>query len=348
MLSGQCFVQQNVDKSGQQDGFEIGDEASERGAMTRVLITGIAGFVGTHLAHYLLSKGNQLFGFDLAASSLSPALAQRVRLYSGDICDQTALKQVLTEAQPDIVYHLAGVLKSTDAKKFYTVHVLGTVALFEAIIGLGITPKVLVASSSAVYGRGFGGKPITEQFKLRPITHYAVSKVAQETVAYRYWLAHQLPVVCTRTFNLIGPGQPPELACSAFARQIALAEHTEKADTVITGNLSAQRDFTDVRDAVRAYDLITTFGKPGLTYNVCSGGTVSIRQCLDMLLEMVHVSLKTTVDPGRLQPHDVPIQVGNAARLYDHTGWKPEITLQQSLADLLHYWRQEVRSQISG
>ena len=316
--------------------------------MKRVLVTGVAGFVGTHLAHCLLSGGNQLFGFDQTGATLSPALANCVELYSGDICDQATLEQVLTEVQPDTLYHLAGILKSADAREFYVVNVLGSLALFEALVHVGIAPKVLVASSSAVYGRGFGNQSITEQFKLRPITHYGVSKVAQEAVAYRYFLAHQLPIVCTRTFNLIGPGQPAGLACSAFARQIALAEHVGKTGTIATGDLSTQRDFTNVRDAVRAYDLITTFGKPGLTYNVCSGRAVSIRQCLDTLLEMAHVPLETTADPAHLQPNDVPIQVGSAAKLLSHTGWKPELTLQQSLADLIDYWRQEVRSQSSG
>ena len=316
--------------------------------MTRVLITGISGFTGTHLARHLLAKGVRVFGFARASTNLPLVLAENVSLHFDDIRNQAAIKELLTQAQPDIIYHLAGILKSTEVEKLYEINVLGTVALFEAIIELGIAPMVLVTSSSAVYGKGFGGKPITERFQLRPITYYAISKVAQEFVAYRYYSAYKLPVICTRAFNLIGPGQPSTLACSAFARQIALAEQTRKMDTIMTGDLSARRDFTDVRDVVRAYALLAQSGKPGLIYNVCSQKAVSIKQCLNMLLEMAHVSLETVVDPARLQAHDVPVQVGSAARLFNHTGWKPEITLQQSLADLLNDWRQKVKSEITG
>jgi GDP-4-dehydro-6-deoxy-D-mannose reductase len=316
--------------------------------VTRTLITGVSGFTGIHLAQYLLTKGEQVVGLDQTLAGLPPVVAQTVTLYSGDICSPVTLKQVLSETQPDVVYHLAGVAKSNEIERFYEINVLGTVALFEAVVESGVTPKILVTSSSAVYGRGLGRKPLTEQFKLRPITHYGISKVAQETVAYRYYLVHNLPVICTRAFNLIGPGQPPTLACSAFARQIALAEHTRQIDTIVTGDLGAQRDFTDVRDVARAYALAAQVGKPGLTYNVCSQRAVSIKHCLDMLLEMADVPLKTRIDPASLQASDVPFQVGSAARLFKHTGWQSEITLRQSLADLLDYWRQQVASQTLG
>jgi len=309
------------------------------------LITGIAGFTGIHLAQYALANGTQVAGFDHAPGGLPPALADKVSLYSGDIRNQAVLKRALAETRPDVIYHLAGITKSKDVEKFYEINVLGTVALFEAIVELGLTPKVLVASSSAVYGKGLGYRPITENFKLRPATHYAVSKVAQETIAYRYHLVYNIPIICTRAFNLIGPRQSPVLACSAFARQIALAERTKQIDTLVTGDLSPRRDFVDVRDAVRAYSLVVKSGKPGLAYNVCSQQAISIKQCLDLLLEMTSIPLKTIVAPTNLQVGDVPIQIGCAARLVKHTGWRPEITLEQSLADLLDYWRQQVKSQ---
>ena len=313
--------------------------------MMHVLITGIAGFTGIHLAQYVLTNGAQVVGFDQASNGLPPALADKVSFNSGDIRSQAVLRRVLAETQPDIIYHLAGLLKSTDAKEFYEINVLGTLALFEAIVELGLTPKVLVTSSSAVYGRGSGNRPLTENFKLRPTTHYAVSKVAQEAIAYRYHLVYNIPIICTRAFNLIGPRQSPVLACSAFARQIALAERTKQIDTLVTGDLSPRRDFVDVRDAVRAYSLVVKSGKPGLAYNVCSQQAISIKQCLDLLLEMTSIPLKTIVAPANLQVGDVPVQIGCAARLVKHTGWRPEIPLEQSLADLLDYWRQQVKSQ---
>ncbi len=316
--------------------------------MTKVLITGIGGFTGAHLTQHLLANGEQVFGFDQPSSRLPSVLAKDVYLYSGDIRCQTILEKTLAEVQPDIIYHLAGILKSANVEKFYKINVLGTVALFEAIVRLKIAPKVLVTSSSAVYGKGFAGRPITEQFKLRPITHYGVSKISQEAVAFHYHLVYNIPVFCIRAFNLIGPGQPPTLACSVFAQQIALLEKMGQATPIMTGNVDTQRDFTDVRDVVRAYDLIAKFAKAGLTYNICSERAVSIKHCLARLLEMAHISLETKVDIARWQANDVPIQVGSAARLFNHVGWQPEITLEQSLTDLLNDWRQKIKSQTSG
>ncbi len=312
--------------------------------MTRILITGITGFTGVHLAHHLLLKGAEVFGFSRTVTELPPVLAERVDLYSGDICHQATLEKVLVETQPDIIYHLAGLLKAAKVEDFYQINVLGTVALFEAIIAVGLTPKVLVSSSSAVYGKGVGSRPITEQFQLRPITHYGISKVAQEAVARRYYLTHRLPVVTTRAFNLLGPGQPLTLACSAFARQIALAEQSGAGGEIVTGNLSARRDFTDVRDVVQAYELIAQQGKAGDVYNVCSQQAISTQTCLEMLISLASVPLKVTLDPAQTQTNDVPLQIGSVAKLFQRAGWRAKITLQQSLADLLDDWRQKVKS----
>lgn len=311
--------------------------------MTRLLITGITGFTGAHLACHLLAQGAQVFGFSRGAAELPAALAERISLYSGDIRHQATLEKILVEVQPDIIYHLAGLLKSAKVEDFYQINVLGTVALFEAIIAVGLAPKVLITSSSAVYGKGVAGRPITEQFQLRPMTHYGVSKVAQETVARRYYLTHQLPVVRTRAFNLLGPGQPLTLACSAFAHQIARAEQSGAGGEIVTGNLSAWRDFTDVRDAVQAYELIVHQGKAGDVYNICSQQAVSTQACLEMLIQMARVPLKVAHDPAGAQANDVPFQIGSTAKLFKQTGWRAKITLQQSLADLLNHWRQKVK-----
>lgn len=307
--------------------------------MTRILITGITGFTGLHLANYLLTRGDQVFGF-----SRQPApLSKQITLLYGDICDPAAIENVLAQVQPEIIYHLAGLLKSAQVEDLYRINVMGTLALFEAIVKLGLSPKILIAGSSAVYGRGLASRSITEQFKLRPVTHYGASKVAQEALAYRYHLAHNLRIIGTRAFNLLGPGQPRSLACAAFAHQIALAEQTGQKSKIVTGDLSAQRDFTDVRDAVAAYELVGKQGKPGLIYNICSQQAVAIRACLNILIEMATVPLEIEMDKTQAQPHDVPIQVGSAARLFRHTGWRPKIPLAQSLADLLSYWREQLR-----
>jgi len=302
-----------------------------------VLITGVSGFVGTHLAQYFLEQGELVAGFDRAFPG-----NQDIRFYEGDIGNLAELENALQDFKPRIVFHLAGILKASRPETFHQVNALGTKTLLDAIKDSGLRPVVLLASSSAVYGRGYGGRPITERFKPRPETPYAVSKLEAEHLGRAYFKVDGIPVVIARAFNLIGPGQPPTLACSAFARQVALAERSGAAGTIETGNLSARRDYTDVRDVVRAYALLARFGRPGSVYNICSGRAVSTRECLDTLVQMARVPLRVEVDPDRYQASDIPLQVGSAERLRRLTGWQPQVSLQQSLADLLAYWRDEV------
>jgi GDP-4-dehydro-6-deoxy-D-mannose reductase len=305
--------------------------------MTTAFITGVSGFVGSHLSRYLLDHGWHISGQDHRPA---PAISA---FYQSDLQDRFALQEALHEVRPDVIFHLAGVLKSDLAEDFYAAHVLGTVALLETIVESGLRPKVLIASSSAVYGMGLGGRLITEGFKLRPVTQYAASKVAQEVVALRYFTASNLSVICIRTFNLLGPGLSPQMACSAFARQIALAERQGTPSTITTGDLSARRDFVDVRDAVRAYVLLAEKGRAGQAYNVASGRAVAIRECLDFLRRQAKVPIEAILDPARVQKNDVPIQIGSAKYLREQTGWKPKISTEQSLLDLLNNWRQRVK-----
>lgn len=306
--------------------------------MPRALITGIHGFVGSHLVGHLTSAGWDVFGFDLRAGSL------KARFFQGEMTDRDALKDTMDEVQPDVIFHLAGVIKSDSAELFYKVNLLGTVSLFDAVLDANIRPVVVVASSSAVYGHK-SGKPMTERMLLHPITHYAVSKVAQETAALRYYESFGLPVMIVRMFNLLGPNQPADLACSAFAHQIALAELNGDRE-VVTGNLSARRDFVDVRDAVRAFELVARKGKAGQVYNVCSGRAVAIQRCLSEMISMSPHQFKVVLDAARVQKNDVPIQIGNFHKLNRTTGWRPKISLRESLSDLLNGWRQRVKSEL--
>jgi GDP-4-dehydro-6-deoxy-D-mannose reductase len=303
--------------------------------MPHALVTGISGFVGNHLSAHLLERGWQVSGFDKRAAGEN--------IFIGDIADGNVVQSVLSECKPDVIFHLAGLIKSDRPEMLYESNLLSTVTLFESLLRVGQCPVVIVASSSAVYGSGFAGRPITEKFKPRPATHYGVSKLTQETVALRYFDALQFPVMIARMFNLLGPGQSPDLACSAFARQIALAE-VNGSHEIVTGDLSAYRDFVDVRDAVRAFTLLTEKGKSGQIYNVCSGRAVLMRKCLDVMLSMSSRQFQVRVDAGRVQKNDVPVQVGSARKLNERTGWRPQISLKQSLSDLVEYWRQKVKS----
>jgi len=303
------------------------------------LIVGASGFVGNNLARQLISTGWTIHGFDRVSSSTT-----EVETTQGDLFNRTLLARTVADTQPHVIFHLAGILKSDQPELLYRIHVLGTEALCDAVLEAGIRPLIIVASSSAVYGPGLGSKPITEGFKPRPVTHYAISKLAQEMIAFRYFQLYDLPIISVRAFNLIGPGQPASLACSAFAQQIALAE-LRGGDSIMIGDLSACRDFVDVRDVARAYEMTALHGHPGQIYNVCSGRAVSIRECLDELMRLTSRPLRVIVDPQRVQKMDVSIQVGSAERLRRLSSWRPEISLQSSLADLLGAWRQIVQSQ---
>jgi len=304
----------------------------------RALVTGSSGFVGGSLIELLVSNHWDVSGFDHRKSGNIP------NLHLGNIQDQPALERVIKKSQPEAVFHLAGVIKSKSLKDYYNTHILGTLALFEALVETGYKPRVVVTSSSAVYGSGLGKRPISEHFALRPITDYGISKLAQEMVARRFFLAYGFPVIIVRTFNLIGPGQSPELACSAFARQIAIDESLNHTKPIKTGNLSAQRDFVDVRDAVRAYELLADKGVPGTVYNICSGRSVSIQTCLDLLLSMASKTLTTELDRTRVQKNDVPVQVGNPKHIEQTVGWRPNFSLEESLSDLLNDWRSRINS----
>lgn len=305
--------------------------------MKRALITGISGFVGKHLRNELLREGWHVFGFDIRVAGEN--------VFVGDLSDRALLSQVMLACQPDAVFHLAGIIKSSDAQAYYTSNLFGTLNLLNAVLQLEKRPKVVLASSSAVYGLTKSVRPITERSPLRPVTEYAVSKVAQETAALRYHYAFGLDVVIVRMFNLLGPGQSPDLACSAFARQIALAEFSEQTE-IVTGNLDAKRDFVDVRDAARAFVLLAEKGEAGQAYNVCSGNAVAIQECLQEMMLQSQKQLSARVDAARVQKNDVPVQVGSFQKLHKVTGWNPRISLKQSLSDLLNDWRERVKLEL--
>lgn len=311
------------------------------------LITGVAGFVGRHLAAHLLSAGYGVAGLDLVQAPIAG-----VALYAGDLADAAHMEWVLSTVRPGVVFHLAAL---TDPRlpyeELHRANALGTLSLLSAVQRASPKALVIVASSSAVYGAvPREALPISEHQELRPASAYAVSKIAQEMIACQQAAEHGLRLIRTRTFNLTGPGESPAFVTSAFARQIAAVEAAHVGSTgperavVRVGNLDTVRDFLDVRDAVRAYRLLAERGEAGQVYNVCSGRGTRTGALLDTLLGLSRVQpIAVEIDPARFQVSDVPIQVGENVALRDTTSWSPAIALEHTLHDVLTYWREQMR-----
>ncbi len=284
--------------------------------------------MGTWLAEHLRANGDDVVQID-----------QEV-----EITDPGALLAAVTAAAPDRIFHLAAMThvgQSWDEPlRVLEVNVLGTGALLAAARECGTDPRVLVTSSAEVYGAVTDPSqlPLSEESPTAPLTPYAASKLAAEALCAQAWLGHKQHVVVVRPFNHIGPGQSPNFAVSALSKRIVDAERSG-ATEIAVGNLSARRDFTDVRDVVRSYRLLLESGSPGTVYNVCSGVDVSIQEIADRLLAGAGSSVKLVSDPSLLRPVEVPVLRGDPARLKEATDWTPEITLDQTLADVLAHWR---------
>lgn len=317
----------------------------------RVLITGVTGFVGTHLAKRLSAgaRETELWGLVRPDSSTSAirGTCPALRLVAADLGDADSLARAVRTARPETVFHLAAASPvasswESPAHVFQT-NAVGQIHLFEALRALEIPPRTVVACSGDGYGRIEPSDiPVTEASPLRPVSPYGVSKAAQDMLAGQYAAGFDLPVVRLRLFNHTGPGRPSRFVASSFARQLAEIEHGLRPPSLTVGNLDAVRDFTDVRDVTRAYELAAARGDAGQVYNVCSGRPTSIRQLLDILLSISGEGVRVTIDPHLSRPADIPVLVGDASRFSDATGWSPRIPLEQTLRDLLLWWRERV------
>ena len=288
-------------------------------------VTGGAGFVGGWLTAHLRQCGDTVVTVDAEV----------------EVTDSAAVRESLASVSPEVVYHLAGfahVGRSwDDPVSTFTVNALGTLNVLEAAAACRIPPRVLVVSSSEVYGSA-GGAPVSEEAPLRPVSPYAASKVAAEYLALQAYLGRSVPVVRVRPFNHVGPGQAPDFVVSALARRIAAAEAAGGGEVAV-GNLEARRDFTDVRDVVRAYRLLAERGLPGEAYNVASGRVHRIREVADRLVALATSPVTLVEDPDLVRPVDVPVLAGDASKLVAATGWAPSIGLGQPLADVMEHWR---------
>ncbi|HEV2361143.1 MAG TPA: GDP-mannose 4,6-dehydratase [Acidimicrobiales bacterium] len=293
----------------------------------RAYITGANGFVGGFLDAHLRDSGDTVT--HLAAGV--------------DVADVAAVRQDMAAAQPDVVYHLAALANVgaswTNPAETLRVNAIGTQSVVAAAIACESSPAVLLVSSAEVYGAGAAnGEPSTEESELMPISPYAASKVAAEYIGLQSYLGRGLRVIRVRPFNHVGPGQSDSFVVSALARRIALAE-SEGRSTIKVGNLTPSRDFTDVRDVVRAYRMLAEAGDGGEVYNVCSGEPRAISDIAERLAALSSAELSLETDPELFRPADVPILVGDPTKLNSLTGWKPEYALDDTLELVLEWWR---------
>lgn len=299
---------------------------------TTALVTGAHGFVGRHLVAHLTEAGDDVIGVDRTDGGI-------------DITDAAAVAALVAEVEPTVIYHLAGwadVGGSWQAPvEAFRANAEGTLNVLTAATEAGVE-RVLAVSSADVYGIVTPEElPLTEQSPLRPASPYAASKVAADYLGLQAWLGRHLPVLRVRAFNHLGPGQTDKFVAPAIASRIARAER-DGGEVITIGDLSPRRDFTDVRDVVRAYRLLMEHGEPGEVYNVCSGVDLAVQDLADQLLAMATVELRFETDESLLRPVDLPVLRGSHDRLTTATGWEPSFTMAETLTDLLADWRDRV------
>jgi GDP-4-dehydro-6-deoxy-D-mannose reductase len=317
----------------------------------RVLITGITGMAGSHLAEYCLERGDVEVVGTLRWRSPKDnitGILDRVRLVECDLRDQAGVRRLLEDIEPEAIFHLAAQsfvpASWTGPADTFTTNVLAQVHLLEAMRDLRLTDiPIQIAGSSEEYGLVHPEEtPITEENPLRPLSPYAVSKVTQDLMAWQYHRSFGLRTVRTRAFNHEGPRRGDVFVTSNFAKQIAEIEAGRRPPVLEVGSLTARRDWHDVRDTVRAYWLAATDGEPGEVYNIGRGEALSIQEMLDLLLSMAKVDVEVRPVPERMRPSDVELLLCDPTKFRERTGWEPKIPFDQTLADTLEYWRERV------
>ncbi len=316
----------------------------------KCLITGITGFAGSHLAEYLLSLGNcEVHGTIRWRSRTENIehLRGKIYLHECDLRDPTAVSRLIAKLKPERIYHLAAQsyvpMSWVAPVETLTTNIISQTNIFEAVRVLDNECRIQIAGSSEEYGLVFPQEvPIKETNPLRPLSPYAVSKVAQDLMGYQYHQSYKMFIVRTRGFNHTGPRRGEVFVTSNFAKQIAEIEKGKREPVLFVGNLESVRDFTDVRDTVRAYYLVLEKGLPGEVYNVATGKGYKIREVLEILKGMAKRDFQVQQDPNRLRPSDVELLIGDPGKLKQATGWEPQFTLKKTLADLLDYWRERV------
>lgn len=319
-------------------------------APARALLTGAGGFVGRHLITHLL--GNTDWQLYCASRSVPRNVvdSERVRWLACDLRDAGQTGELVARVAPGFAFHLAAQSNVQQAFKdpegTFVTNVVGQLNLLNALRSSSPHARILVACSSEQYGLARPEDiPIDEETPFRPNNPYAVSKIAQDALALQHFLSWGQQTIRVRAFNHIGPGQADSFVASAFARQVARIEAGLQEPVLYVGNLEAERDFTDVRDMVKAYLLAISRGEPGEVYNIGSGKTRTIQSLLDALLASSKVPVEVRQDPARMRPSDIPVLLCDASRFQQRTGWAPAIPFEQTIQDILDFWREQVRTE---
>ncbi len=316
-------------------------------AMRKAMIIGAAGFVGSYLIQYLKEDGMEVYATKLPHEKIEN---EDARIFDLDILDREAIVSLLFEIRPDYIFHLAAQSSVGLAWKnpglTIDVNIKGSVNVMDAVRELYYKPRVLLIGSGEEYGHIKPGEtPIGEENMIRPGNIYAATKVCQNMIGNIYAQAYDMELMMVRAFNHIGPTQAPMFVVADFCKQVAEIEQGLRNPVMYVGNLEAKRDFTDVRDVVRAYALLIKYGMPGETYNVGSGYAISIREILDDIIALSPCDITVEVDANKLRPVDVPIIAADIAKIKELTGWEPRISLKQTIKETLDYWRDMIKKE---
>ena len=313
----------------------------------KVLVTGIGGFAGSYLADYILHNTNaKLFGIlrDLEKDDNIREHNGSIELSTCEISDFQSVFKVVKEIKPDIIFHVAGQAfvpsSFENAADTFKTNVIGTINIFEAVKACEIAPRIVVVTSGEVYGETFGLPALhTEQSIPQPVNPYAASKTSVDYIAQTYKKYEGLNIVIARPFNHTGPRQKPNFVCSSLAKQIVGIQKANAPKILRVGNIKARRDFTDVRDIVRGYWMLSQIdNRTNFIFNLCSGHIYSIEQIIKLYEEIIGVTFELNVEPKRLRGYDIQLLAGSANAINHSVGWKAEIPLKQTLTELLDYW----------
>ncbi len=312
--------------------------------MSKGLVIGAAGFVGSYLIEEMYSCGIDSYATKLPHERLEH---ERAKVYDLDILSKEAIVTLLLEIRPDYIFHLAAQssvgLSWKNPGLTVDVNIKGSINVMDAVRELYYKPRVLLIGSGEEYGHIRPGEtPIREDNLLRPGNIYAATKACQNMIGSIYAQAYDMQMMMVRSFNHIGPGQAPMFVVSDFCKQVAEIEKGLREPVMYVGNLAAKRDFTDVRDVVKAYVGLIQQGVPGETYNMGSGHAVEIRKILDMIISLSEKEIRVEIDPNKIRPVDVPIIEADITKIHELTGWKPQIELKQTIRDTLDYWRMHI------